>query len=167
MSDGASWGPIPFNPPVLGLEFVFRIRMKLGVRQKIGEIPSGGVRGFVAAAGGLVEGPRLNGTVMPMSGGDWALYRHDHTVQFSARYMLRAEDGTMIYMQNTGYRHAPPEIAARQERLEEVAFSDYYMRVVPTFETPVGPHDWLTRHVFVGCAERHADHSIFHYYLVT
>ena len=152
--------------PQLELEFAFKIRMELGIRQKIGELPSGSVRGFVAAAGGTVEGPRLNGRVVPNSGGDWALYRPDDTVQFSAHYMLEADDGAQIYLRNAGYRHAPPAVAARMEALEDVDFSEYYMRMTPTFDAPVGKHDWLTRNVFVGCAERHADHSIFHYYLL-
>jgi hypothetical protein len=152
--------------PQLELEFAFRIRMELGIRQKIGELPSGSVRGFVSAAGGTVEGPRLNGRVVPNSGGDWALYRPDNTVQFSARYMLEADDGTQIYMQNTGYRHALPEVAKKMEALEPVDPSQYYFRITPTFETPVGKHDWLTRHLIIGTADRRADHSIFHYYIV-
>jgi len=152
------------TPP--GLEFVFQIQMELGIRQKIGEIPQGSVRGFVAAAGGTVTGPRLNGKVVPYSGGDWALYRNDHTVQFSARYMLEADDGTQIYMQNVGYRHASPEVAARMEALEPVAPEEYYFRVTPTFECPRGPHDWLTRTLIIGTTQRFAGHSVFTYFAV-
>ena len=47
------------------LEFVFRIRMLLGIRQKFGPLPHGQSRGFVSAAGGTVDGPRLNGRVVP------------------------------------------------------------------------------------------------------
>lgn len=156
----------PLDPPKLDLEFAFRIRLQLGQRQKIGRIPQGGVRGFVAAAGGLVDGPMLNGRVIPNSGGDWALYRDDHTVQFSAHYMLETTDGTQIYIRNAGYRHAPPEVAEKQEKLIEVGFHEYYMRFNPTFDVEVGPYDWLTRHVIVGCGERHADHSVFHFYIL-
>jgi hypothetical protein len=152
--------------PKIGLEYAFQIRMELGIRQKIGEIPQGSVRGFVAAAGGVITGPLLQGRVIPNSGGDWALYRNDYSVQFSARYMLEAEDGTQIYMQNVGYRHASPEVAARMEALEQVDPSEYYFRVTPTFETPIGKHDWLTRTLIIGTAQRFADHSIFTYYAV-
>ncbi len=165
MNDALS-EPLPMNPPQLGLEFAFRIRLQLGIRQKIGRIPSGGVRGFVSAAGGIIDGPLLSGRVVPNSGGDWALYRDDNTVMFHAHYMLEADDGTQIYMRNNGYRHAPPEVAARQEALQPVDFSEYYMRLSPTFDTPIGKHDWLTRHVIVGCGERHAEYSVFHYYIV-
>lgn len=166
MSTAFKFPDYPLNPPKLELEFAFRIRLQLGIRQKIGRIPQGGVRGFVSAAGGLVDGPMLNGRVIPNSGGDWALYRDDNTVQFSAHYMLEADDGTQIYIRNAGYRHAPPEVAEKQEKLIEVGFDEYYMRFSPTFDVQEGPHDWLTRHVVVGCGERHADHSVFHFYIL-
>jgi hypothetical protein len=148
------------------LEFVFRIRLQLGIRQKLGPLPQGGLRGFVAAAGGTIDGPRLKGRVVPNSGGDWALYRPDDAVAFDARYMLEADDGALIYMQNRGYRHAPPETAARMEALDPVDPSMYYMRLAPTFETPAGKHAWLMRTIIVGSAARQADHSIFDYYAV-
>ena len=97
---------------------------------------------------------------------DWALYRDDHTVGFDARYMLEADDGTPIYMMNRGYRHAPPGRRRAQEALEPVEPSEYYMRIAPSFETPVGKHDWLTRTIIVGSAERRSDHSVFDYYAV-
>jgi len=36
------------------------------------------------------------------------------------------------------------------------------------FDTPIGPHDWLTRTVIVGTGKRHAnpDYTIFTYYAV-
>jgi hypothetical protein len=66
----------------------------------------------------------------------------------------------------TGYRHQSPEVGKRLDALEQVPPEDYYMRLSPTFDTPVGPHDWLTRTVIVGSAERHADHTVFDYYAV-
>jgi hypothetical protein len=44
---------------------------------------------------------------------------------------------------------------------------DYYLRAQPTFETPKGKHDWLTRHVFVGIGERTPDGNLVRYYAVT
>ena len=148
------------------LEHVFTIHMMLGIRQKYGPVVDGGQRGFVTAAGGKIEGPRLQGRVVENSGGDWAHYRADGTVAFNASYMLEADDGTLIHMTNRGFRHAPPDIAKKMEALEPVSSDSYYMRVNPAFECPVGPHDWLTRTVIVGEGERHADHTVFTYYAV-
>lgn len=161
------WQPMDFAPPQLGLKFAFRMRLQLGQRIKLGRVPQGGVRGFTAAGGGIIEGPMLNGKVIGGTGGDWPIYRDDHAVVFSAHYMLEADDGTKIYLQNKGFRYASPEIAAKMEALEPVAFEDYYFRVAPTFDVETGPHDWLTKNIIVGCAQRQADHSIFHFFVVT
>lgn len=148
------------------LEFAFKIHLNLGDRVKIDSVPSGGGRGFVPVTGGSIEGPRLQGRVVPYSGGDWPNIRPDGVVAFNARYILEASDGTLIYLKNRGYRHAPPDIAKRMEALEPVDPSSYYFRIAPEFETPVGPHDWLTRTVFVGTADRRKGYTIFYYYEV-
>ena len=70
------------------LEFAFKIHLDLGDRVKIENITSGGGRGFVPVTGGEVEGPRLNGCVVPYSGGDYPGIRPDGVVAFNARYML-------------------------------------------------------------------------------
>jgi Protein of unknown function (DUF3237) len=38
------------------------------------------------------------------------------------------------------------------------------MRATPSFEAPRGPHEWLTRHVFVGIGQRQADCNTIRYY---
>jgi hypothetical protein len=48
-----------------------------------------------------------------------------------------------------------------------VAHEDYYLRAQPTFETPKGKHDWLTRHVFIGVGERKPDGNLVRYYALT
>ena len=85
------------------LEFVFRIRMELGIRQKFGPTPRGFIRGFVSAAGGTIDGPRLNGRVVRKQRRRLGDLPPDNAVEFDARYMLEADDGTPIYMLNRGY----------------------------------------------------------------
>jgi hypothetical protein len=148
------------------LEFVFQIEVRFASRNRVGTLPSGIVRGFVPTSGGDISGPRLQGRVVPNSGGDWAGWWPNGVVQFNARYMLEASDKTLIVIENRGFRHAPPDVLRRMEALEPVAPDEYYFRIAPTFEAPVGPHDWLTRHVFVGAADRRADRSIFRYFAV-
>ena len=148
------------------LEFVFEIRVKLGERTKTGPLPWGGDRGFVPVTGGEIEGPRLNGSVVPYSGGDWPHIRTDGVAAFNANYMLKASDGTLIYIKNSGYRYGPPEVIDRIMAKEPVDPSEYYMRLAPVFEAPVGPHDWLTRTVFIGTGNRRPDHSVFRYWAV-
>jgi hypothetical protein len=125
------------------------------------------MRGFVAVSSGSVAGPRLAGEVIPGSGGDWPLFRSDGVVAFDARYLIRAQDGTVIQVFNRGFAHAPAEVQARIDRGESVGPDENYFRLSPVFETEPGPHDWLTRSVFVGYGVKHADHSIFDFFIVT
>jgi hypothetical protein len=149
------------------LDFAFRVRLEFpeGPRVRF-PVRGGDVRGFVAVVAGTVEGPRLNGEVVPNSGGDWPLIRADGVIAFDARYLIRADDGTIIQVFNRGYAHAPADIQARLERGDEVDPAENYFRLAPTFETGAGPHDWLTRTVFVGYGEKHANHSIFDFFAV-
>ena len=148
------------------LEFAFKIHLNLGDRTCIENLPWGGGRGFVPVTGGEIQGPKLTGKVVPYSGGDYPHIRPDGVVAFDARYMLEASDGALIYMKNRGYRHAPPDILKKMEALEPVDASSYYFRIAPEFAAPAGPHEWLSRTVFVGTADRRNGYTLFEYYKV-
>lgn len=149
------------------LDFAFRVRLDFPPGPRIRfPVRGGETRGFVSVAGGAVTGPRLEGEVVAGSGGDWPLFRSDGVVAFDARYLIRANDGTVIQVFNRGYAHAPADVQARIDRGEPVDPTDNYFRLSPVFETEAGPHDWLTRSVFVGYGEKHADHSIFDFFVV-
>ena len=148
------------------LEFVFQIRLELATRLRYGPTPTGIDRGFVGLRGGEITGPRLQGKVLAGSGGDWPQIRADGSAAFEAHYMLQADDGALIEIRNRGYRSGPKEILDKLTRYEPVPPGSYYMRVAPTFDVAAGPHDWLTRTVFVGVGDRHEDHSIFRYWAV-
>lgn len=127
----------------------------------------GETRAAIYAASGTVEGPRLNGRVIPMSGGDFPLLRPDGVIDFDARYLLEADDGAVIYLQNRGYRWAKTEEAReKMSRDEAVESHEYYMRVSPVFDAPAGPHEWMSRHVFVGVAEKIPNANRIHYFVV-
>jgi hypothetical protein len=155
------------------LEFAFAITLRFTRVSAILDTPAGGWRSGVYVDSGEVDGPRLKGRAVPNSGGDYAYFRPDDTAVFDARYMLEADDGTLIYMQNRGYLWGRrPDT---MQRLRQFAFeggkpvphSQYYLRATPTFETPKGKHDWLARHVFVGIGERRADGNHVRYFVVT
>jgi hypothetical protein len=150
------------------LEFAFRVRIDFPTGARIRfPVRGGEMRGYVTVAGGTITGPRLSGEVVAGSGGDWPVFRSDAVVAFDARYLIRATDGTVIQVFNRGYAHASADIQARIDRGEAVDPADNYFRLSPVFETAPGPHDWLTRTIFVGLGEKHADHSIFDFYAVT
>ncbi|WP_161981534.1 DUF3237 domain-containing protein [Aurantiacibacter suaedae] len=154
----------PFAPT---LEHAFTISIELSKPYWIKPSARGDTRAAIYAASGKVEGPRLNGTVVPMSGGDFPLSRENGVIDFDARYLLEADDGAIIYLQNYGYRWAKnDDIAAKMSANEDVGFDDYYMRVTPRFDAPAGPHEWMSRHVFVGVAEKVPGANRIHYFVV-
>jgi len=154
----------PFCP---ALEHAFTISIKLSHPYWVKPPARGDMRAAIYAAEGVVEGPKLNGRVVPMSGGDFPLTRPNGVIDFDARYLLEADDGAIIYLENRGYRWArSEEIAQKMRSNEPVGFNDYYMRVTPRFDAPAGPHEWLSRHVFVGVAEKIPNANRIHYFVV-
>jgi len=154
-------------PPAPALDYSFSIAIELVPVKWVAPTAFGDTRGVVLAASGTVRGPKLNGRVVPMSGGDYALQRPNGVIDFDARYLLEADDGETIYLQNRGFRWArTPEIAEKMARREPVDAADYYMRVSPKFEAPAGRHEWLTKHVFIGVAEKLPTSNCIHYFQV-
>ncbi len=87
--------------------------------------------------------------------------------------MLEEDDGTVILLNNKGFLWGrKPDT---MEKLRDWAFADgapvpqqeYYLRGNPTFETSIGKHDWLTKHVFIGVGERKPDGNVLRYYALT
>lgn len=154
----------PFAPQ---MEFAFTVSIDLTPIRWVTPSTMGASRAAIYAASGSVAGPRLNGSVVPMSGGDFPLLRPDGVIDFDARYLLEADDGAIIYMQNRGYRWPrSAEIGERMARNEPVSPDDYYMRVSPKFDAPAGPHEWMSKHVFVGVAEKIPGANRIHYFVL-
>ncbi|MEO8308012.1 MAG: DUF3237 domain-containing protein [Pseudomonadota bacterium] len=152
-----------------GLDFAFRINLQFdaGPRLRFAPAWQAGLRGFVGVQGGHVEGPRFSGRVLPQSGGDWPRIWQSGLVDFEAHYLLEATDGTPVYIHNRGIAWSSPEVLARIEAGIPATGDETYCRVMPRFEVPAGPHDWLARTLFVGKGERRGSHSVFDYYAVT
>ena len=139
------------------LAFAFEARVQVGPPMDLGPIP-GGRRRIVPILSGTFEGPgdgkSLKGRVLP-GGADWQIVRADGLGELDTRYTLETEDGKLIYVQNAGIRHAPPEITAKLMKGEPVDPSLVYFRTVPKFETSAPELAWLTRSIFVGIGERY------------
>jgi hypothetical protein len=155
--------PHPFAPR---FEYAFTVSINLTRPVWLKPSGQGATRAAIWAESGTFEGPRIRGRVIPMSGGDYPLVRPNGVIDFDARYLLEAEDGTPIYLQSRGYRWAEGDAMERMSRNEEVAPEDYYMRVSPKFDVPEGPHDWLAKHIFVGVAEKIPRANRIHYFMV-
>jgi hypothetical protein len=143
------------------LEYVFQVRIDF--KERVSFKTPNGRRAYVPAISGVIEGPRLQGRVVPRSGADYA-----GNGRLDAHYMLEASDGTMIYINNTGYLYPMDGKPIDRNDPSWGGDREFYFRCTPYFDTPVGPHDWLTRTVIVGSGKRHAnpDYTIFTYYAV-
>ena len=153
-------------PPALEHAFSVRLRFPEGPRIRFKPAFSEFRRGFVSVAGGDVYGPRLNGKVVPNSGGDWPLMWQSGLIEFEAHYMLETDDGTPIYIHNRGIAYSSPETVRKIEAGESVSPEETYLRITPRFEVPEGRHDWLGRTIFVGTAERQGNETQFEYFAV-
>jgi hypothetical protein len=145
---GAAQGP---NPPRLTL--AFELRATVGPPLEVGDVAHGRRR-IVPITGGTFEGSGIKGKVMP-GGADWQIVRPDGFTELDTRYTLETDKGQIIYVQNAGIRHAPPEVMKRLLAGETVDPSLVYFRTVPTFETSSPELQWLTRTIFVGTGERY------------
>ena len=143
------------------IEYAFQIRIDF--KERVSFQTPNGRRAYVPAISGVIEGPRLQGIVVPHSGADYA-----GNGRLNAHYMLQASDGTYIYINNTGYLYPVDGKPLDRNDPSWGGDREFYFRITPVFDTPVGPHDWLTRTVIVGTGKRHAnpDYTLFTYYAV-
>jgi hypothetical protein len=126
------------QPPAPHLEFVFEEFVTLGANIHPGVTPFG-ERNIVPITGGDFSGPKIHGKVM--SGGwDWQLTTKSGCHSLSANYMIQANDGAIINVMNKG-------------TLCDSAGPTAKLFTVPTFEAPLGPHDWLNSGAFIGTLE--------------
>ena len=134
---------------------MFEVHARVSPPLELGEA-AGMTRRIVPIDGGTVDGPRLKGEVLA-GGADWQAIRPDGLTQILARYVIRAEDGTMIQVENKGVRRAEPATMKRLLAGERVDPSLVYFRATPTFEAPEGPHGWLNENLFVSAGKRRPD----------
>ncbi len=134
---------------------LFDMRVTLAPIKDLGQTPNGHRR-IIDITGGTFEGERLRGRVLP-GGADWQVIRPDGSAALEARYTLETDDGALIYVRNTGFRHGPPEVLARLAAGEDVDPADYYFRSTPVFETGAEAHAWLNSVVAVASGARRPD----------
>lgn len=116
------------------LEPVFYLDVTVGDLLVIGPSKHG-QRQLIPITGGVVQGNRLQGTVLE-GGADWQLQRADGLFDIDARYTVQAQDGDLIHVRNRGVMRIDSE--------------GLYIRATPQFEAPLaGEHSWLNRALFV------------------
>ena len=124
-----------------------------------------GERRIINITGGMFEGPRMSGKILP-GGADWQVIRNDGVTELEAKYTLETEDGALIYVTNWGLRHGSPEAMKKLAAGQEVNPGEYYFRTIPRFETGSPSYHWLNRLVAVASGERRASEVIITVYEV-
>jgi hypothetical protein len=107
-----------------------------------------GVRAVVAVTGGTFKGERLEGTVAPNVGGDFALFRPDGSLRIDVRLVLNTNDGATIYMTYNGV--AVPDANGVLE-----------LKTAPTFEVGDERYAWLNNVQAIGVG--YSDRGSLHY----
>lgn len=154
-----------FQPIIPQLEPLLQVTVTLDPPLVVGALVVG-TRRIIPITGGHFSGARLSGVVLP-GGADWQVVQPDGVALLDARYTLQTQDGALIYVQNRGVRHGPPEILAALAQGEEVDPARYYMRTTPIFETGDPRYRWLNDLIVVGSGIRRAAAVVLDFYQVT
>ena len=147
------------------LILAFEASIKLSPIKDLGITPIGHRR-IINISSGTVNGPKLDGKILP-GGADWQYIRRDNVTYLEARYTIEAVDGALIYVINQGYRHGPDEVIEKLKRGDLVEDNSYYFRCTPWFETSASQYDWLNRTIFVASGSRDPDAVRLSFYEVT
>lgn len=137
------------------LAHVCDLSVIVGSPLEIGDVGIG-ERRVIDILGGDVSGPRLRGRILP-GGADYQIIRPGGLTELHARYTLRLDDGSTVYVENTGLRFGPAEALERLRRGEPVDPALIYFRSAPRFETASPALAWMMRHLFVASGVRRPD----------
>ncbi|MBX3599081.1 MAG: DUF3237 domain-containing protein [Rubrivivax sp.] len=130
------------------------VRAQVGDLVSLGDAPAG-ERRCVALLGGTVEGPGLQGVVLP-GGSDWQWRRADGVLEIDAHYIVRTPDGALVEVRSQGLRHGPPEVMAALARGEPVPPDAYFFRTLMRFTTGAPAWQPLNRVLAVASGRREA-----------
>jgi hypothetical protein len=155
---------VPIASVQPSLDFLYTSIIDVETPLEVGQTACG-ERRIINIIGGMLEGPRLSGRILP-GGADWQVIRNDGVTELEAKYTLETEDSALIYVTNWGLRHGPPETMKKLAAGHEVDPGEYYFRTIPRFETGSPNYHWLNRLVAVASGERRASEVIITVYEV-
>ena len=107
-----------------------------------------GTRVVVGVSEGTFKGDRLEGTVAPNFGGDFAVFRSDGSLRLDVRLVLNTNDGATIYITYNGVG-VPDDKGVLQ------------LKTAPTFEVGDERYAWLNNVQAIGIG--HSDGAVLHY----
>ena len=150
-------------PAAPKLTYAFELRATVATPTELGQVANGRRR-IIDITGGVVDGT-IKGKVRP-GGADWQIVRADGFTELDTRYTIETDKGQLVYVQNPGMRHAPPDVMKKLLAGETVDPGLVYFRTQPKFETSAPELQWLTRSLFVGLGERYPSEVVIRFYRV-
>jgi hypothetical protein len=108
-----------------------------------------GLKMFGYLGGGEVTGPRIQGKVRPLGGGDWGTLRSDDVIDIDARIVIETHDAATIYVTYFGVVMLEPgsyNEVARGSALSGKA----RLRTTPRMYTSHSNYTWVNRAQFLG-----------------
>lgn len=124
----------PLEDDTLQSEFLVNLTLEAQSPHEVGG--AGGGRLVVPVSGGVFDGPRMKGTVIPPSG-DWILERPDGSRVLDVRLLLQTDDAQAVYVSWRGIAYDLPG-------------GGLFARILPVFETRAANYAWLNNVVSVG-----------------
>jgi hypothetical protein len=145
---------VDFEPPKPDLVYMGRFSVDLiAPIWELGKTTEAGKRRIIPITGGSIKGPLLNGEILN-NGADWQVVAPDGLAFIDTRYLLKMDDGELVYLQTRGLRYGPPDVMADVAKGKLVDPGKYYFRLYMTFETASKKYAWLNRTMAVGYAMR-------------
>jgi len=127
--------------------------------------PASGTRLTVVIKHGVARGPLLNGEFVP-GGGDWITLGADGIARLDVRATLRADDGHLVHVTNTGRHVGDDTTSSRFANGELIRWGDAYTRSSPLFETDSERYRWLNGAVTTAINEVAMDRVHYRVYLL-
>lgn len=145
----------------LPAEHLFDMHVELQPAQAI---PTAlGARMTFITTGGVIEGPKLRGELLP-GGGDWLMIGSDGVGRADIRATIRTHDGALIHYESRGIIKIPADGVERLAAGEVLPFDQTYVRTTPKFETADERYAWLSGVVALGyniLSPNHIDYRIY------
>lgn len=154
------------NPPHPKMTLMARFSVDLiAPIWELGKTSDLGRRRIIPITGGNFKGPLMNGEILN-NGADWQTVTADGLAIIDTRYLLKMENGDLVYLQTKGLRYGPPAVMAEVAKGNPVDPNQYYFRLYMNFETASTKYDWLNRAMGVGYAMRLGNAVVYDAYLL-
>jgi len=131
------------------LEHIFSYTATLNPPERIGPVPEG-IKVNFYVTGGKVEGPKVNGKVLPV-GGDWLTIRTDGVGILDVRATMETHDGALIYTAYSGVMDLGKD--GYQKALRRDVPAIIPIQTAPRYYTAHPEYQWLTRIQCVGVGQ--------------